>query len=329
LAPCLAVALVSTACQASPPPSRVEARLGVVRADDLDVAREVAEALDELLPAVAAELPDARQALRTRGEDARGLEVWVQSEPVLYVFPPTSAYRDADGFFSDRLDRIHLRADSDDVERTLAHELVHASLGRSWRSMPGTLEEGLCDVVAARLCPRSAARLRAGRLFAAAMAIGGLDIEIRAAPSESEEAAPAEPAFVQRIVPAEEGPRELDPLDVIRTRAGVSSAGLESDRKKALYGLAFLVAERIVERRGLDGFHELARRTDGRRAMDAFLAAAELTRDPEDWRRALAASIGPAEVIELSRDHPGFILTLARRGDDRLALDGGSSPPRP
>lgn len=334
----LALAIGSASCQALPPPARVDARMGVVRAGSPEEAREVARALDEFLPAVVAELPDARRALSPRGVDARGLEVWVQAEPAIYVFPSSTAYRDADGFFSDRLGRIHLRAGSDDVERTLVHELVHASLGPSWRALPGTLEEGLCDVVAARLCPRSAPRLRAGRLLAAALAIGGLDIEIRIAPVAGTEDPASELCFVQRILPAGGAVSDLDPLEVFRTRAGISSATMGSDRKKALYGLAFLVAERVVDRRGWEGLHELIGTTDPGKMAEALLSAAELTRDPEVWRRALTSALGPAEMVELSRYHPGFPLTPSLREPtptmgpamaDRLALDRVCASGRP
>jgi len=304
----LTLALGSAACQALPPPARFEARLGVVRAGNPAEAREVARALDEFLPAVVTELPDAHRLVAAGGDVSRSLEVWVQEEPELYVFPHSSAYRDADGFFSDRLGRIHLRAGSEDVERTLVHELVHASLGPSWRSLPGTLEEGLCDVVAARLCPRSAPRLRAGRLLAAALAIGGLDIEVRFAPATGEPDPAPELCFVQRILPAGGAVRDLDPLEVFRTRAGISSAAIESDRKKALYGLAFLVAERVVDRRGLEGLHEIVESTAPGRMAAELLSAAELSGDPEDWRRALASALGPAEMRELSRRHPGLLL---------------------
>lgn len=287
--------------------------MGVVRARNEEEARSVARALDEFLPAIALELPDARRAITRPGAGARTLEVWVQEEPALYVFPSSTAYRDADGFFSDRLGRIHLRAGSDDVERTLVHELVHASLGSSWHALPGTLEEGLCDVIASRLVPQSAARLRAGRLLAAALGIGGLDIEIRTPEVAGAEDPVSEPRLVQRILPAEGAVDDLDPLEVFRTRAGISSASIGSDRKKALYGLAFLVAERVIERRGIRGLHELVVGTEPKDMAGELLAAAELTRDPEDWRRALAEALGPAELVELSRHHPGFLLAPSIR----------------
>jgi hypothetical protein len=307
----LAFGIGTASCQALPPPARVDARFGVVRAGSPEEARGLAAALDQLLPRVIAEIPDARPATTPRGPEGTGLQVWLQEEPALYVFPSSSTYRDADGFFSDRLGRIHLRAGSDDVERTLVHELVHATLGASWQGLPGSLEEGLCDVVAARLCPQSAPRLRAGRLLAAALAIGGLELEVRfGAPLHPPDPA-ADVCFVQRILPAGRSAANLDPLDVFRTRAGISSVSLESDRKKALYGLAFLVTERIVERRGIEGLHEIVRRVGTGEDEETWLRAADLTRDPEDWRRALASALGPAELAELAREHPGLLLAPA------------------
>ena len=90
----------------------------------------------------------------------------------------------------------------------------------------------------------------------------------------------------------------------------VSSASIEGDRKKALYGLAFLVAERIVDRHGVDGLHEILATTAPDRLEEALLAAADLTADPADWRRALSSAMGPPELAELSRHHPGFLLTI-------------------
>jgi hypothetical protein len=281
-------ALGTASCQALPPPARADAREGVVRASSPEEARAVATAFDELAPAVLAEIPDAR---------ARRLEVWVQAEPVLYRFPATSAYRDADGFFSETLARIHLRAGADDVRRTLVHELVHASLGQSWRGLPGTVEEGLCDVVAARLCPEGAVRLRAGRLLAAAFALG-LDLAPSARPG--------------RLL------TELDPIEVFRTHAGLSSSVMRGESKKALYGLAFLVAERIVDRRGMKGFHELvqqiAHTRDGARPTDALLAAAGLSRDPQDWRAAIVEALSPAELAELRSLRPASALPAVEPG---------------
>ena len=305
----VACAFATASCQALPPPARVDAREGVVRAGSPEEAAVVARALDALLPEVLSVLPDAR---------ARSLEVWIQDEPELYTFPRTSAYRDADGFFSDRLDRIHLRSGADDLRRTLAHELVHASLGSSWRGLPGTIEEGLCDVVAIELCPESASRLRAGRLLAAALELGGFDLESAepsadgSSPDDAAADTGAGARYVQHVFSTGAHAVPLDPMEVFRAHAGRSSALLPGDVKKALYGLAFLVTERIVERRGLEGLHALVARygeDSSGRFVDALLAAANLTRDREDWRRAIAGALGPAEVAEIARILPGVVVS--------------------
>jgi len=292
-----------------------------VRAGSPEEAREIATALDALFPEVLAELPDAR---------SRRIEVWVQEEPVLYRFPPSSSYREADGFFSERLVRIHLRSSADDVRRTLVHELVHASLGESWRQLPGTLEEGLCDVIAARLCPGSAARLCAGRLLAAALALGGFELEYteHGDPSAGPEAK-AEVRYVQHVLFPKRRSPPLDPLEVFRSHAGRSTESMPGDRKKALYGLAYLVAGRIIERRGLEGFHALVSggpAADPDATIQSLLDAAGLTREPEDWRQAIAEAIGPAELAEISRILPGI---LVRPDEEPESLDGTPTPPPP
>jgi hypothetical protein len=243
-------------------------------------------------------------------------------------------YRDADGFYSDRLARIHLRSGADDVRRTLVHELVHASLGNSWRAIPGTIEEGLCDVIATHLCPASAPRLRAGRLLAAALALGGFDLEYSDPPdlagppglANSDES--SEVRYVQHVFSAGRRSSPLDPMEVFRSHAGRSTESMPSDLKKALYGLAYLVTERIVERQGVEGFHALVSgwdcERDAGKAIEALLGAAGLTRDPEDWRRAISESIGPAELAEIARLLPGLV--VHREGGLRVAEGRVSSP---
>src|SRR4030095_9983937 len=97
--------------------------------------------------------------------------------PALWAFA-RSAYSDADGFWAEGVGRIHLRTGAERLERTLAHELVHQCAGEMFEELPGTLEEGLCDLVASLACPESAARLRAGRLSSAAFATRGLVVAL-------------------------------------------------------------------------------------------------------------------------------------------------------
>jgi hypothetical protein len=310
-------------CQVGPPRASENAREGVVRASDPFVAVNVARDLDDLLPRVLALLPDTRRS---------PLEVWVQETPALYAFK-TSAYSDADGFFAEGAQRIHLRAGSDNLERTLAHELVHATLGPSWRTLPGTLEEGLCDVVSARLCPDAAARLAAGRLSSAAFATGGLvlDVELQMPTPDHNDA--SEACWSARLRLDGEPRLRIDPLLAFDVHAGLSTSNLPAEEKKACYGLAFVVVQRIVERSGFEGLHDLCAKA-GAAGLEtvpvaALLDAAGIDGSVQSFHDAIDAAFGPDELHELVRSHPEFLVTTVARyvgpmtpseaGDDALA----------
>jgi hypothetical protein len=269
-----------------------------VRANSQFRAAELARALDELAPRVRALLPDARE---------RPLSVWVQDVPELYWLPRT-VMAEADGFYAPGMHRIHLREEAEDLDRTLTHELVHATLGESWEALPGTLEEGLCDVIAARLCPASAARLRAGRLSSASLALGSIDFELDCSlPPESSPAGVGLRFFAHlRVDGSAASP--VDPFEVFRSSAGLSSAKLSPHVKKALYGLAGMVVQRVVDRHGIEGLHELCLRArrEGQRQIPTgwILESAGLDRDLEHWRTALLEGLGPDELGEFVRGHP-------------------------
>lgn len=304
------VALVAAGCQVAPPEHSARALHGLVRAEEPELAHDVAAALDRIAPLVVAEVP---------GSSCDPVEVWVQDEPALYAFAG-SAYSDADGFWAEGVGRIHLRASRDRLERTLAHELVHRTLGPEWDALPGTLEEGLCDVVASRVCPESSAKLRAGRLSSAAFATGGLflDLELALAPHEATGRATApEVCWSARLRIDADPTIRLEPLAVFSVRAGLSTSPVSSDEKKGYYGLAYLVIERIVAAEGLAGLHARCVRARERGLdevpVDELLAAAGLTRDDESWRAAALASLGRNELAELVRSHPQMLVrTLAQ-----------------
>jgi hypothetical protein len=311
------------ACFAVPPGEEAPSCLGPVRAASRECAQEVAVLVNALAPRVEAAVPDAH---------LEQLEVWVQATPTLYAFG-SSAYSDADGFWAEGVRRIHLRERADQADRTLAHELVHAGLGPVWRALPGTLEEGLCDHVAARLCPDAAPRLRAGRLASAALALGGLAFDLELwLPAEARPDGVAVTSLTRLRLLADP-PLLMAPEDVFVVQAGLSTTHAQPGAKKALYGLGFLVVERIVARIGLDGLHGLcaeARAQDSDHASPERLrAAAGLDGGPEAWSRALAEAFGPAEVREVLRMHPQLLARavaqlleplVSEDGDPALAL---------
>jgi hypothetical protein len=273
-----------------------------VRAEDPARAAEVGRMLAELQPAIQRWLP---------GAEPGTVEIWVQETPALYKVGQ-QAYREADGFWAEGAGRIHLRDDADCLRRTLAHELTHAALSDAWRTLPGTLEEGLCDLASARICPESAARMRAGRLSSAGFVIGGLKLELEVSVPAAVHALGVGVHFSARLKLDSESGQRVDPMGVFGEHAGLSSSRLDSDHKKAYYGLAFLVLERIEERQGLAGLHALcleARAQDAEHVpVERLLAAADLTRDPADWARAIDEALGTAELSELAHMHPSFLV---------------------
>lgn len=291
---CLAVL---TACQ-SAPRARVEAGGVEFRAERLEDAERVSSAYLRLAPRIGELLPDAQLP---------GISVWVQPLPTLYEFPRTTM-PEADGFYAPEHRRIHLRESAPDIERTLAHELVHAALGPSWSVLPGTIEEGLCDAISAELVPGSRARLRAGRYCAAAFGLGGLrlDLTIRADGSASADGIDRE--LHARVRFDGEQRESVDPMRVFDARAGSYSARLSVSRKKALYGYADLLVDRILERRGYRGLHTIALAASERGLEQVpaawLLAAAQLTPDTDSWQRAILEALGPAELEELVRMQP-------------------------
>ncbi len=299
---------LAAGCQAVPPSQRVPTELGAVRADELDRAQELAAALTELAPRVAELLPASRP---------RPVDVWVQKEPRLFRFGK-AAHQEADGFWALGPRRIHLREGADDLRRTLAHELTHAFLGGDWEALPGTLEEGLCDLLSALAVPEGALRMRAGRLSAAAFCLGGLALRIEVGTPATHPTQGPELAIAATVVLEGLLDEPLAPWDVFRERAGLSTARMGPARKKALYGLAYLVIERAHRRVGLEGLLGLCRRARAESRAHVpeawLLEAADLCpHDVRPWRRALEDELGPDELRELVAMYPDFLLSTVEQ----------------
>lgn len=292
------------ACQAAAPREQVEVSGAVLRADTQEHAARLARSFEDLAPRLEALLPDAQLP---------ELSIWVQELPTLYEFPLTTM-PEADGFYAPSRQRIHLRRDAPDGERTLAHELTHAALGESWDTLPGTLEEGLCDAVAMHLLPESAARLRAGRYSAALFGLGGLRLVLRLEICAEASQAGSQRRLEARVRLDGEGAIAVDPMSVFEARAGSSATALSASHKKALYGYADLVIARIVRQRGFEGLHLIARtaRSKGLSTIPTawLLAASQLSGEPSSWESALIEELGPMELSELVRTQPNLLADL-------------------
>lgn len=293
---------------------------GRVRAGEAWRANFVGQLLEEHYPRVLSALPDT--------DSPPDLEVWLQESPALYRMWHRT-HDDADGFWADGPGRIHLRERADNLERTLVHELVHACLGESWERLPGSLEEGLCDVVSSRLCPDSAARLRAGRLSSAAFATGGLGLELEVTMPAGEHPYGLEVSLFARAQLLGNDSICVDPNQVFEINAGLSSTHMDLEGKKAFYGLSFLVVERIADRIGFEGLNELCARARAEKLDEVpdqwLLDAAGLTSDHGSWRQAIVDSLGVAELAALVRMHPNVMVDVLMHHVRSSNADGSGS----
>lgn len=268
----------------------------------------MAELFKRLRPQVLESLPDTH---------CRAEEIWIQDQPKLYLFSG-AAYEEADGFWSENHGRIHLREGAQSVARTLAHELVHSSLGSSWEVLPGTIEEGLCDVVSVMLCPEDSTGMRTGRLSAAAFATGGLELEVELFLPAEASRNEIQIGCLTRMRLQGQVREEFDASDVFAIPAGLSTTELPTNDKKALYGLSYLLVDRIVDRIGFEGLHELCLRTErmGLEEMPAdwLLEAADMqAASLATWRRALQEAIGQKELQFLVDLYPELLVDSAGR----------------
>lgn len=254
-----------SSCAATPPPYLALHDLGQVRAESRDSAEQFKDLVSELQPRVIEVLPDA---------ESRSTEVWVQQ--TLRHRRGAAAPDNVKGFTlisgDARRGRIHLREDTDYPEWFLAHELVHSLLGSSWNTIPGVLEEGMCDVVAAELNPEVAPRIRALRAIEASLFLGKLKLQLSHVRS---------------------GERKHNTIwfhyDRGESPIGITEAfepgTLEMKKRWAqlpdsLYGLGFLIATRIEANAGLQGLHSMCRRAEsqglGTVPFEWLMDAAEL-----------------------------------------------------
>ena len=311
------IAALCVACAAPPPAVSVTHGMGLVRAESESEARRFGQLVGDLQPAVIDALP---------GSVERDTEIWIQKR--LRHRRGRVAPDNVKGFTLIGEDngrgRIHLRSNTEHPDWFLAHELVHALIGPEWSTLPGALEEGLCDVIAAELAPDAAASIRSLRAVEASLFFGRMRIVIE-----------------YDSVETPDGDRELEvDFHYENGDAGVELRELLTydtlslkDRWKRLpdsfYGVGFLIVERIHQRHGLERLHDMCvRAADEGHAVipyDWLVEAAGLT-DEEQLPITPAELIG-AEEFEAWRElvpgfHADLVVQLFRERFGHLDADG-------
>ncbi len=288
----------AAACATPPPPVASKHESGVVRAESRVQAERFGDLVSELQPRVVDALP---------GTLDRPTEVWVQRQLRHRAGP--AAPDNVKGYTLIGQDRsrgrIHVRSDTEYPEWFIAHELVHALVGPEWHPLPGVLEEGLCDAVAALLNPHIAPRIRALRAIEASMYFGRMRLVLQ----HSDPRSPRDLEIWFHYESGSLGPDvdELLAYDTLKLKQRFSRV------PDALYGLGFVIATRIAERGGIATLHSLCKEAT-LHGLDVIpsewlMAAAGLDADA-DHARAPYELIGPAELLEWMELLPGFHANL-------------------
>jgi hypothetical protein len=309
--------LLVGACQGGPPVIESTAD-GLVRAHDAAAGALVAADFREFRARIREWLPDTR--------DGR-VELWLEDRSELHAHGEETAWADAFTLTWNgrRTPRVHLPSTSiNAAERRnlVAHELVHALLGPSWRPLPTALEEGLATYVATRLEPRSYQRVT--KLLAAGPErLARLELSVRV----GEAPLPwLQPGATLAITAA----RDTELETVLSYPRGGQLYPEDRGEKLRLYGAGLALVETIVARQGIEGLHELCLRAtaEGHEHIPAeWILSAAGAEEPHGRARALRPSLRPEDALWLV-DHRQLWRSLARtyEGLRRTGSPLASSP---
>lgn len=295
-------ALLALGCLAPAPPEAVTTSVGVVRAKTHETAVRYALMLEELYPIVQEALPGALD---------RPAEVWIQD--VLRRYVDEEHRSEAMGFtiLSRDLDpgRIHLRDRTAYPEWYLSHELGHALMGPSWKTLPGVLTEGICDWLSAQTLPDLAPVIRTHRLLHLSLFFGGMSYEVDYTHPDSGEERRAQVWYEYTGAAVQKAPEEVLALDRW-------SFHTQEEVPVSQYGLGFLIVDRIASRHGLEKLHSLCVRAsaEGLKVVPTawILEAAEI--DPsQSWVAAARSLLGEEEFYEIARMLPSLFRELSTR----------------
>lgn len=239
-----------------------------VKGDGVVIGADDRAAAQAVLPRVERRVAEVR-ALLPATDDDRVVFRLADSVPGGF-----SSEMDLEGAYFSPLDWAFVATEGLN-DHTIAHEAVHALLGPRWDPLPLMLEEGLCDVVAARLTDDD------------------VDHEVNHAAALWQ----LLPSFRGRLVDAATGetivhvsstPTSDQTVEQLYAADMLDLWFMDRGRFVMAYVAGAFLVERIVDRHGYEGLLALcddaALRGDRHVALDAALARAELTRSWDDWR---------------------------------------------
>jgi len=192
---------------------------------------------------------------------------------------------------------------SDRLKATLVHELVHFQLGDDWATLPGVLEEGLCDSIAQAIVPSVAALERAEYAVMLATAVdGSFCFEGPRITGRGKDAVFGRELATYTV----RAPIDVDELPSFEEALRYQSADLEPIRAQGIRGVLDALGYTIVSRVGVDELHALCLRARIQRMRIVpsrwiFQAARIEPEDRAAWRSAVRSMFGDAEKLALLR----------------------------
>lgn len=274
------------ACKlATPPelPASAPTAYGVVSGSSQERVQYVARVLDELAPQIPLVVP---------GCEKRSIDVRLVAEMAHQSWSGAT--------FTVRSRRWMELPEADGNQRltaTLAHELVHYLLGSDWSTLPGVLEEGLCDKVAHTLVPSSGPLERAEYAVILGTALEGsyrFDAQRIVGKGKTAHFTPEMMTYTVRA------PLERDELPTFEEALRLDSVDLEPIHTQGVRGVLDALGYLMVSRIGVDDLHRLCQRAQiqnlTRVPPNWLLEAAGLQRaDGAGWRSAIDGIFGEDE----------------------------------
>lgn len=281
----LACASFSACKTAKPPelPASAPTTFGIVRGTSEERVKYVARVLDELAPQVPLVVPgcekrsvDVRLVSKMAHRSWSGATFTVQSRRWMEL-------PEADG-------NQHLTA-------TMAHELVHYLLGAEWSTLPGVLEEGLCDKVAHMLVPSAGALERAEYAVILGTALEGsysFDAQRIIGKGKSAHFTPEMMTYTVRA------PLKRESIPSFEDALRMDSGDLMPIHTQGIRGVLDALGYLIVSRIGVHDLHRLCQRAHIQNLTRVppmwLLEAAGLQRaDSAGWRIAIDSMFGEDE----------------------------------